>query len=124
MAEKWQNHKTLLYAWLLIFFPIGLYGLWTGTLFDTQKKWMITAGVVVVLIVTGAGFNALLAFILAPLAVFLLWKDNSIQRPTVYKFAGGAVILFLLFIAAPSPQGSDCTYYRDSNYNVFARSCG
>ncbi len=124
MAESWQNHKTLLYAWLLIFFPIGLYGLWTGSLFDTRKKWMITGGVVLVFLLTGAGFNALLALILAPLAVILLWKDTSIQRPTVYKFGAGAAVIFLLFIAAPAQQGDDCTYFRDSNYNVFARSCG
>ncbi len=132
--SRWQDHKTLLYAWLLIFFPAGFYALWTGSIFDKQKKWMITGGIIFAVLVLGGAFDALLALILAPLAVFILWKDTSIKRPTVYKFAGGAVIILLLFLSAPDNQtgydgGSsvlqdgNCTYYRDSSNNVIGRSC-
>lgn len=133
-ADRWQDNKSLLHAWLLIFFPVGLYALWAGAVYEKNVKWMITAGVVVVVLALGTGFDALLALVLAPLAVFLLWKDKDIARATVYKFAAGAVVILLLVMAAPTPQGEyvgdgsvqsdgNCTYYRDSNNNVFARSC-
>ncbi len=135
-APRWQDNKTLLHAWLLIFFPVGLYALWTGPFYEKQIRWSITGGVVVMFLVLGRSYDALLALILAPMAVFILWKDPDIQRPTVYKFAAAAGVIFLLFLAAPAPQGGDsysdgsgifqggnCTYYRDSNNNVIGRSC-
>ncbi len=130
----WQNNRTLLHAWLLIFFPVGLYALWTGSVYEKQKKGMITGGVVIAFLVLGVAFDAVLALVLAPLAVFLLWKDKEIKRPTVYKFAAAAGVFVLLFLAAPARQGGyddgssviqdgNCAYYRDSNYNVIGRSC-
>ncbi len=124
-SSRWQDNKTLLHAWLLMVFPVGLYALWAGSVYEKHVKWGITAGVVLVFLALNTGFDALLALVLAPLAVFLLWRDQEIARATVYKFAAGAAVILLLFLAAPSPQGggNGCTYYRDSNYNVFARSC-
>jgi hypothetical protein len=124
-APRWQDNKTLLHAWLLMVFPVGLYALWVGSVYEKPTKWGITAAVVLVFLALNTGFDALLALILAPLAVFLLWKDKNIARATVYKFAAGAAVILVLFLAAPPAPQSDggCTYYRDSNYNVFARSC-
>ena len=130
----WQNNRTLLQAWLLIFFPVGLYALWTGNVYEKNIKAVITGGVVIAFFVLGVAFDALLALVFAPLAVFLLWKDKDIKRPTVYKFAAAAGIFVILFLAAPSRQGGyddgsgvfqdgNCTYYRDSNNNVIGRSC-
>jgi len=130
----WKNNKTLLHAWLLIFFPVGLYALWTGDVYEKQTKAMITGGVVIAFLVLGVAFDALLALVFAPLAVFLVWKDKGIKRPTVYKFAAAAGVFVLLFLAAPTRQSGyddgsavfqdgNCTYYRDSNNNVIGRSC-
>ena len=132
--SRWQDHKTLLHAWLLIFFPVGLYALWAGSVYEKNIKWMITAAVVIMVLALGAGFDALLALVFAPLAVFLVWKDNSIARPTVYKFAAGAVVIVLIVLARPAKMAAyddgsgvftdgNCTYYRDSNGNVIGRSC-
>ncbi len=133
-ASRWQENKTLLHAWLLIFFPVGLYALWTGPHYEKPIRWSITGGIVVMFLTLGRSYDALLVLILAPVAVFILWKDPEIQRPTVYKFAAAAGVFLLLFLAAPAPQGGyddgssifqsgNCTYYRDSNYNVIGRSC-
>ena len=123
-APRWQDNKTLLHAWLLIFFPVGLYALWSGPHYEKHIRWSITGGVVVMFLALGRSYDAMLALVLAPMAVFILWKDENIARATVYKFAAGTGVILLLFLAAPSPQGDGgCTYFRDSNNNVFARSC-
>ena len=82
-STDWMEKRTLVIAWLLFFFPVGLYGIWKGTLFDDKTKWIITGAVAAVVIVLGGG--VLLDFVyvgvLCPLAVYLLRKDPAIAKP-------------------------------------------
>ncbi len=131
---SWMNNRTLVLAWLLEFFPVGLYAVWKGNLFDRQKKWIITGIVIGLIVVLGGGalLNFMAGVVFGPLAVFLCWRDPRVSRSTTLKFAGGAVVLFVLFLASPAPVGprpdallrsGDCTYFRDSDNNVIGRSC-
>ncbi len=133
---RWQERASLLFAWLLLFFPIGLYGLWSSTLFAQNRKWQITGAVVLVLVVTSAGlFNLLYALLLVPLAIWLLWRDRDLSRTTFRYFAvGGGVAALLALGSAGSGGGGfgagSCTevqsqggwtYYRDADCNVIGR---
>ena len=132
---RWQDRRSLVYAWLLLFFPVGLYGLWTSRVFEDRQKWQFSAAVAVVLVVGSAGLiNLLVGLVGAPLAVFLLWRDPEIARPTFRNFAIGAGVVALLALASAGGgggfggdgdcsavmEGSSGTYFRDSDCNVFA----
>ncbi|HFQ15714.1 MAG TPA: hypothetical protein ENK41_05105, partial [Rhodobacteraceae bacterium] len=106
-APAWYDKRSLVWAWLLVFFPVGLYAVWKSRLFDRQRKWVVTGIVVgIVLLFGGSGaLDAVVALIFAPLAVYLCWRDPQISRPTTLKFAAGAVVILLLFVAAAGPGG-------------------
>ena len=141
-AKSWWENRTLVIVWLLFFFPVGLYGLWKGTLFSTKVKGSITAMVAVLFFALGSSglTDFVYAFVLCPAGVFLLWKDPSISRSTTYRFGGALILILIAFLAAPPaqqtqsvyvPGGScsavtqsgSCTYYRDSSCNVIAKQC-
>ncbi len=138
ISQRWQDRRSLVYAWLLLFFPVGLYGLWSGTAFAQNRKWQLTGAVVAVLVIGSAGFiNLLIGLVGAPLAVFLLWRDPEISRATFRNFAIGAGVIAVLALASvgsggggfsPSPCAAvqtygNCTYYRDDQCNVIGQSC-
>ena len=138
---SWKQRPRLVFAWLLLFFPVGLYALWSGNLVDRKRKWMITGAVAAILLVATSTFlNLLYALILVPLALWILWRDPEISRPIFYRFAaGGALAALLTLFNLPgqtvqesTPEGGscaavqtsgNCTYYRDDQCNVIARSC-
>ncbi len=133
--RRWQDRRSLVYAWLLLFFPVGLYGLWTSRVFDDRQKWRFSAAVAVVLVVGSAGLlNLLAALVCAPMAVFLLWRDPEIARPTFRNFTIGAGVVALLALSSAGGGGGfgedDCTavieqggatYFRDSDCNVIGK---
>lgn len=140
----WITNRPLLIAWLLVFFPVGLYGLWKGELFD--KRWKV--GITVAILVAFFGLNIRFfhpAYVLIayPAALYLMWKAEDVRRSTVFKFASAWVLIFVLFALNNLAGGSsgfenygeeggsctavmkkdNCTYYRDSDCNVIAREC-
>lgn len=142
-GEDWKDNRTFVIAWLLVFFPVGLYGLWKGNCFDSNWKVGLTVLVVVVFLVMGMRLvHPAYVFLFYPAALFVLWQDKGVKRATFYKFAGGWAVVFVLFVmnglAGPASYqdlyeegGScaavmtqnNCTYYRDSDCNVIAREC-
>ena len=71
-AEPWFNRKPLLIAWLLVFFPVGLWGLWQGHLFSRIWKIGITVTVAVGFLLAGINFtHPLYVFCLVPAAIVL-----------------------------------------------------
>ncbi|WP_417670457.1 hypothetical protein [Roseibium sp.] len=141
-SGPWFDKKTLVISWLLAFFPVGLFGLWKGSLFNRNWKIGITVLIAVLFVLVGINFtHPIYVLVLFPLAIALLWRDADITRPTVYGFAGGWVLVLALFLfekgSGPTPnfasevggscaavmQEGNCTYYRDSDCNVIARQC-
>lgn len=136
---QWRDNKTLVSAWLLAFFPVGLYALWRGAAFETKQKWQITAAVVVVFLLLGGStlLSVALVFALIPAAIYLCWKDPQVSRRMIYVLAGWNLFMLVLLISNGSGGGYDdyggtcsavitegnCTYYRDSDCNVIGRSC-
>ena len=136
---RWQDRPSLVYAWLLLFFPLGLYGLWSSGLMEPRRKWQITGVVGVLLVLGSVGLlNYLYALVFAPAAIWLLWRDKTISRTTFRYFAIGAAIAALMALASATAQmgpgagaGScaavqtygNCTYYRDDQCNVIGQSC-
>ncbi|QDG77572.1 hypothetical protein [Labrenzia sp. PHM005] len=143
-GEGWTGNKPLVIAWLLIFFPVGFYGLWKGDVFERNWKIGITVLVLIAFFPLGVRFvhpaYVLLAY---PVGLYLLWQAPSVRRATFYKFAAAWCAVFVLFavnnLAGPSGGFEDfgeeggscaavmtqnnCTYYRDSDCNVIAREC-
>jgi len=134
---RWQDSRTMVIAWLMLFFPVGLYGVWAGKVFDVRKSWMITGGIVVVLLILqGTLISLLVAFLGAPASVYLVWRDKSLSRVTLRNFAITAVVIAILALMSASTGGEgqggscaevetygSCTYYRDSQCNVIGQSC-
>lgn len=140
--ENWMENRTLVIVWLLIFFPVGLYAVWMGNVFEKQMKWAITGGIIVVLVLFGGGWllDLIYLLILMPAGLYLAWKDPSISKTTTYLFGGGAAIILILFLSSSAQQSTggyapgstceavqtygECTYYRDSDCNVIGQTCG
>ncbi len=82
-----------------------------------------------------------LLIIIPPLGIYLLWKGKHFDDKKRKIITGIALAWFLLYLIdasmAPSNQGgygdygscsatfyeNGCTYYRDDNCNVVAKSC-
>ena len=133
----WSDNKDLVIFWLLVFFPVGLWALWTGNCFEKNRKIQITIAVAAILLVGSLGINTFLYFFIAwPAALFLLWRNQGEKKTWFYVAVGVFVVLGLLNLgnggsgnysgggscAAVMTEGN-CTYYRDDNCNVIAREC-
>lgn len=145
--KGWMENRTLVIVWLLIFFPVGLYAVWMGNVFEKQMKWTITGIIVVVLVLLRASWlmDYLYLLILLPAGLYLAWKDPGISKTATYLFSGAAALILINFIsftmqqAQQAQQGGDiyvpgptcekvqtygsCTYYRDSDCNVIGQMC-
>lgn len=139
---SWVDSRTLVIAWLMVFFPVGLYGLWKGNLFDRNWKIGITVLVAALFVVAGINFtNPVYVFALFPAALILMWRDAAVARKIIYRFALCWPLVLMLFLyekdaalgtaddfaiggscSAVMTEGN-CTYYRDSDCNVIARQC-
>ncbi len=140
-AKSWWENRTLVIVWLLFFFPVGLYGLWKGELFNSKMKGIFTGIVVAVFLIFGGTelLDFLYVFVLCPIGVYLLWKDPSIAKSTTYRFGGALALIIIVLTVMPSQQTStvnvtggsctavtqsgSCTYYRDSSCRVIAKQC-
>ena len=141
-ATHWTNNKTLVYTWMLFLFPVGLYAVWTGSLFDKSMKWKITIGVILAAILLSNidPTGLIYPFIMLPAGLYLCWKDPAIAKKTTYAFAGAAVILILYSMSGTNQNGDifapvggetcaktitqgSCTYYRDDDCNVIGQYC-
>ncbi len=138
----WYNNQALLIAWLLVFVPVGLFGLWKTSIFQKGQKVGIAIGVVILLFagVFNTG-NAIYPFVLFPIAIYLLWKSTDVTRSTTMRFAAAwAVIVGLFMLNGQQGGGSynddniggscsavitegNCTYFRDDNCNVISKQC-
>lgn len=138
----WYNKQALLIAWLLVFVPVGLFGLWKTSVFQKNIKIVIAIGVVILLFagLFNAG-NPVHPFVLFPIAIYLLWKSSDVRRTVTMRFAAAWVVVVILFLmsallgggsnnddyiggscSAATTEGN-CTYFRDDNCNVIGKQC-
>ena len=136
-GTSWRENRDLVIFWLLVFFPVGLWALWTGNCFEKNRKIQITVAVAALLLVGSLGLNTFLYFFIAwPAALYLLWRNQGDNKRWFYIAVGAFVVLGLVNLgnggggdysgggscAAVMTEGN-CTYYRDDNCNVIAREC-
>ena len=61
MAEEsktlyyWYENKSTVILWLILFFPVGLYGLWKSSRFSKNTRWIITGFFIVFLLISSQG---------------------------------------------------------------------
>ena len=140
--KSWMENRSLVIVWLLIFFPVGLYAVWMGDVFEKRMKWAITGGIIVVLALLGGSrlLDLLYLLILTPAGLYLAWKDPGISKTTTSLFGGAAAFILIMFLSSAAQQNADsyapgstceavqtygnCTYYRDSECNVIGQTCG
>ena len=134
---KWYENRTLVFVWILLFFPVGLYGLWKSDQFQRQRQILITVATVVVFLLLGASssINVTYGLVVCPIALILIWRDAALARQTKWVISGATVVFALISLSADDMQGgrgggmagllhgNDCTYFRDSTGNVISRSC-
>ncbi len=142
-VSKWYDNQTMLLVWLLVLFPVGLFGLWKTSLFDLKIKAALAVGVLVAFALNGFQIiGPIYLLILFPAALFLLWRDSGFRSRKFYGFGGAWLVVLMLgaFEASQQPtygggvqssgpscaavmtEGS-CTYFRDDDCNVIARQC-
>ena len=139
--SNWYDSKTLVIAWVLVFFPVGLYGVWKSDDFIRNVKFGVSVACVIGFFGLGINFvHPLYVFVMYPTALFLLWRAPEISKKLTVRFAiGFPIILILALFAAGNGQTSveggtggscsavitqgNCTYYRDDNCNVIGSSC-
>ena len=138
---QWFDNKTLVIAWILTVFPIGLYGLWKNDGFIRNVKLGVTVAVVMAFVL-GINFTHPLYVLVAfPAGIYLLWKERETLGALWKRFliAYPIVLILVLINAAYAPAGGsgyelggscsavitegNCTYYRDDNCNVISKSC-
>lgn len=98
----WYVSKTLVIAWVLIFFPVGLYGVWKSDDFIKNVKFGISVACVMGFFSLGINFTSpIYMFGLFPIALVLLWRDKDISNMLTMKFAAAypVVLAFALLIA-------------------------
>jgi hypothetical protein len=135
----WYNKQALLITWLLVFVPVGLFGLWKTSLFQMNIK--IGIAVCVVILMLAGLFNTsnpIYPFVLWPISLYLLWKSNDVARSVTLRFAAAWVVIVIVFLVS-APLGGEndyiggacsavitegnCTYFRDDNCNVIGKQC-
>ena len=138
---QWFDNKTLVIAWILTFFPVGLYGLWKNQEFIRNVKFGVTVAVVIAFVL-GINFtHPLYVFVAFPAGVYLLWREREALGGLWKRFAIAYPIVLILALinAAYAPTGGNggelggscsavitegnCTYYRDDDCNVIGKSC-
>lgn len=139
--KTWMDKKSIVIAWVVFFFPVGLYAVWKGQIFDQKAKLIITGIVLFTAFgVTSLGIhelrNSIFMFILCPVAIYFLWKDTSVKKTTTYIFCGVLVAFFAMYFSGGGVGGDiidnciavqeqdGCTYFRDSNCVVISQVCG
>lgn len=138
--ETWHRNRTLVIAWLVYFFPVGLWGLWASDRFAHTHKIIITVvtAVGVLLIAAVPYLNILYLLIAWPAVLVLVWRDRELTQIPRLGFAGASALALLIFVAglagggyssgdgagmARTIEGGGCTYFRDSSGNVIGRQC-
>lgn len=99
---NWYASKTLVIAWVLVFFPVGLYGVWKSDDFIKNVKFGISVACVMGFFSLGINFTSpIYMFGLFPIALVLLWRDKDISNMLTMKFAAAypVVLAFALLIA-------------------------
>lgn len=138
--SNWFDNKTLVIAWILTFFPVGIYGLWKNQEFIRNVKFGVTVAVAMAFVL-GINFtHPLYVFVAFPAGIYLLWKHRG-ELSGLWKrfaFAYPVVLVLALLQAANTPAGGgsilggscsavitegNCTYYRDDECNVISKSC-
>lgn len=138
--SNWFDNKTLVIAWILTFFPVGIYGLWKNQEFIRNVKIGVTVAVAMAFVL-GINFtHPLYVFVAFPAGIYLLWKHRK-ELGGLWKrfaFAYPVVLVLALLQAANTPAGGgrilggscsavitegNCTYYRDDDCNVISKSC-
>ena len=70
--SNWFDNKTRVIAWILTFFPVGIYGLWKNQEFIRNVKFGVTVAVAMAFVL-GINFtHPLYVFIAFPAGIYLL----------------------------------------------------
>ncbi|GLQ19037.1 hypothetical protein [Maritalea porphyrae] len=140
-AVHWYDNKNLVIAWILTFFPVGIYGLWKNQEFIRNVKFGVTVAVAMAFVL-GINFtHPLYVFVAFPAGIYLLWKNRKELGGLWKRFALVYPIILVLALlqAANTPVGGagsilggscsavitegNCTYFRDDDCNVISKSC-
>jgi hypothetical protein len=49
----WYENKAAVILWLILFFPVGLYGIWKSSQFSDKTKWIVTGCLGVLIVIAG-----------------------------------------------------------------------
>lgn len=49
----WYENKAAVILWLVLFFPVGLYGIWKSSQFSDKTKWIVTGCLGVLIVIAG-----------------------------------------------------------------------
>jgi len=53
--SSWYDNKVIVIALLVVFFPVGLYGMWQNKQFTNKTKWIVSGIFALLIVFSGAG---------------------------------------------------------------------
>jgi len=53
--SSWYDNKVIVIALLVVFFPVGLYGMWQNKQFTNKTKWIVSGIFALLIVLSGAG---------------------------------------------------------------------
>lgn len=78
----WYKHRSLVYLWLLIAPPVGLYGLWKSSDMSNVLKVALGLTPIIIMVANLELWVGLAFMILVPAALIYLWVDKEINKKT------------------------------------------
>jgi len=102
-TDQWYASKILVIAWVLVFFPVGLYGVWKSDDFIRNVKFGVTVACIMGFFSLGINFsNPLYLFVLFPIALVLLWRAPEVSNGLTLRFAFAyPVVIGFAYLVAP-----------------------
>jgi hypothetical protein len=90
-SSKWYNKKTWVIVWLIFFFPVGLYGLWKGSIFNKKVKIAISFGLGVIFVASSISDSNASSTMTAPACST---ETVSIKNPALSDKVRQQVLVF------------------------------
>jgi len=107
--QIWYENNEVLYGWIIIFFPVAIYGYWQRKDFDQNTRWIytvITAVVAVSLLGLDSVTRYAIFLLAAPGYAWYIWSNEKVNKPHKLPLVIGAVVLVLSGISELGSRNS------------------
>ncbi len=96
--KKWYEINDILYGWIIVFFPVAIFGYWQRKDYEHNTRWLYTI-ITVVVAVSLLGLDSIsryvVFFLAAPGYAWYIWSTDTANQAQKIPLIVGAVLLVL-----------------------------